>query len=121
MPPALQARIAAGDVTWLRITTPSPHPSIIAHPDDLDQFMQVARRTIHHVQDIMRARRVHLIAISPASTVFRFGQMLQAGHHPEYIIYDRASREYPFAPALSITGHEVTASDAQPHFSISIR
>lgn len=121
IPSTLQAGIDAGDVTWLRITAPSPHPSIITHPDDLDQFMQVARRTIQHVQDIMRAQRVHLISISPASTVFRFGQMLQAGHHPEYILYDRAGREYPFAPAFSITGHAVTASDTQPHCSISLR
>lgn len=34
-------------------------------------------------------KKVHLIAVSPASTVFRFGQMLQAGHHPEYLVYDR--------------------------------
>jgi hypothetical protein len=100
---------------------PNPGFDCIAHPDDLDQFMQVARKTIIHVQDVMRVKKVHLIAISPASTVFRFGQMLQPGHHPEYIIYDRASREYPFVPAFSITGHNVSAHDGERSFSISLR
>lgn len=121
MPPGLRAEIAAGCLPWLRITTPSPRFDCIAHPDDLDQFMQVARRTIGHVQDVMRAHKVHLIAVSPASTVFRFGQMLQPGHHPEYIVYDRAGREYPFVPAFSITGHDVSALDGERPISISLR
>ncbi len=121
MPPILQAEIAAGRVPWLRITTPNPRFDSIAHPDDLGQFMQIARQTIIHVQDVMRAHKVHLIAMSSASTVFSFGQMLQPGHHPEYIIYDRAGREYPFAPAFSITGHDVSALDGERPFSISLR
>lgn len=121
IPPGLQAEISAGRLPWLRITTPNPRFDCIAHADDLDQFMQVARRTINHVQDVMRAHKVHLIAISPASTVFRFGQMLQPGHHPEYIVYDRAGREYPFVPAFSITGHDVSALDGERPFSISLR
>lgn len=121
IPPGLQAQIAAGRLPWLRITTPSPRFDCIAHPHDLDQVMQVARRTINHVQDVMRVRKVHLVTISPASTVFRFGQMLQPGHHPEYIIYDRAGREDPFVPAFSITGHDVSALDGERPFSISLR
>lgn len=121
IPPALQPDLADGRLPWLRITTPSPDSDCIAHPDDLDQFMQIARRTINHVQDVMRASKVHLIAISPASTVFRFGQMLQPGHHPEYILYDRGGREYPFVPAFSITGHDVSALDSERPFSISLR
>ncbi len=69
----------------------------------------------------MRVRKVHLIAISPASTVFRLGQMLQAGHHPLYTIYDRASREDKFVTAFSISGHEVSASDGAQSYSIAIR
>lgn len=121
MPPALQADIDAGRLPWLRITMSNPRFDCIAHPDDLDQFTQIARRTINHVQDVMRVRKVHLIAVSPAATVFRFGQMLQPGHHPEYIVYDRAGREYPFVPAFSITGHNVTALGGEPPFSISLR
>jgi hypothetical protein len=121
MPPGLQTEIADGRLPWLRITTPNPRSDCIAHSDDLDQFTQVARRTINHVQDVMRARKVHLIAVSPAPTVFRFGQMLQPGHHPEYIVYDRAGRQYPLVPAFSITGHEVSALGGEQPFSISLR
>ncbi|GLT22069.1 hypothetical protein GCM10007933_15250 [Zoogloea oryzae] len=122
MPAELAPKIAGGSLPWLRITLQSPRFDCISHPADLDQFSHVARKTINHVQDVMRARKAHLIAISPPSTVFRFGQMLQAGHHPEYIIYDRAGRNDKFVPAFSITGHDVSAScdDGRP-ITISIR
>lgn len=121
MPTELAPKVADGQMPWIRITTPNPSFDCIAHPKDLDQFSQVTRRAINHLQDVMRVRKVHLIAISPASTVFRFGQMLQAGHHPLYTIYDRASREDKFVPAFSISGHEVCASDGAQSYSIAIR
>lgn len=121
MPTELAQRIAAGQMPWIRVTTPHPSFDCIAHPKDLDQFTQVARRAINHLQDVMRVRKAHLIAISPASTVFRFGQMLQAGHHPPYTIYDRASRENKFVPALAISGHEVSASDGAQSYRIAFR
>lgn len=122
MPVELTPAIADGSMPWLRITLANPRFDCISHPTDLDQFMHVARQTINHVQDVMRVRKVHLIAISPPSSVFRFGQMLQAGHHPEYTIYDRASRDDKFVPAFSITGHDVSAiSDSGRPISISLR
>lgn len=121
LPDDLKKQIDAGVLPWIRLTTPSPRHDCIAHLKDLDQFAQVARRTINHVQDIMRVQRVHLIAVSPACTIFRFGQMLQAGHHPEYVVYDRAGRDFPFAPALSITGHAVSALDGTQNVTISLR
>jgi hypothetical protein len=122
MPIDLAPAIADGRMPWLRITMPNPRFDCISHPADLDQFMHVARQTINHVQDVMRVKKVHLIAISPASTVFRFGQMLQAGHHPEYTIYDRAGCNDKFVPAFSITGHDVSACcDGGRPITISIR
>lgn len=121
IPTDLRERIANGSLPWIRITTSVATPSLIATSQDLQQFARAARRLINHVQDVMRVERVHLIAVSPASTVFRFGQMLQAGHHPEYIVYDRAGREYPFVPAFSITGHAVSAPDSTQNVSISLR
>jgi hypothetical protein len=121
MPANLITAITEGRMPWVRITTISPRFDCIGHPDDLDQFSRVARRAINHIQDVMRASTVHLIVISPASTVFRFGQMLQAGHHPLYTIYDRASREDKFVPAFSISGHEVSASDGSQSYRIAIR
>lgn len=108
-------------IPWLRITAKTPSFNCIGHPNDLNQFIQVARGVINHVQDTMRAKKVHLIAISPASTVFCFGQLLQAGHHPEYIVYDRAGNGSPFGPAFSINSHSVSAIDGGHSFSINLR
>lgn len=121
IPANLAENISAGRMPWVRITMSSPDGACIRHPSDLNQFMNVARRAINHIQDVMRARRVHLIAISPASTVFCFGQMLQAGHHPTYTIYDRAGRDTPFCEAFSISGHEVTAGAGPQAIRINIR
>lgn len=121
IPAILVDEISAGRMPWVRITTPAPRFDCIHHPDDLLQFKNVARQAINHIQDVMRAPRVHLIAISPASTVFSFGQMLQAGHHPIYTIYDRASGDATFGDAFSISGHEVTAGSGSQITKISIR
>jgi len=121
IPSNLAEALAAGRMARVRIVTPNPDGDCIQHPDDLRQFIQVARQAINHVHDSMRARRVHLIAISPASAVFCFGQMLQPGHHPNYTIYDRASRDTPFGEAFTISGHEVTASAGSQVINISIR
>lgn len=121
LPDELKEAIDTGRVAWIRVTTSKTGFNCIGHPDDLDQFSQSARQAIVHAQDVMRVQKVHLIALSPASTVFRFGQMLQAGHHPECTVYDRASRDHKFVPALSITGHHVSATDGQLSFKISLR
>lgn len=121
LPAALKTSVDNGRLPWVRVTTSNTGINCIGHPDDLDQFAEVARKAIMHVQDVMRVQKVHLIAVSPASTVFRFGQMLQAGHHPEYIVYDRAGRDYEFTPALSITGHHVSATVGQQTYIVNLR
>lgn len=121
LPTELKGRIDSGEIPWIRVTTSKTGADCIGCPEDLEQFSQAARKAIVHVQDVMRVAKVHLIAISPASTVFRFGQMLQAGHHPEYMVYDRAGRDFKFVPALSITGHHVSATHGQQSINISLR
>lgn len=121
LPVHLAEAITAGRMPWVRISMTQPDGACIRHPDDIAQFMATARQAINHAQDVMRVNRVHLIAISPASTVFCFGQMLQAGHHPTYTIYDRAGRDTPFCEAFSISGHEVTASAGNLTKTIPIR
>ena len=121
LPAKLTVETSSGRMPWVRIVMYNPNPACIQHPDDLDQFMNVARRAINHVQDVMHAQRVHLIAISPASTVLCFGQMLQAGHHSTYTIYDRPGRDTPFVEAFSISGHAVTASTGAQTTNISLR
>lgn len=121
MPVNLVESITKGAIPRVRITIANPNGACIRHRDDLDQFKSVARQAINHVQDVMRAQRVHLIAISPASTVFCFGQMLQAGHHPTYTIYDRPGRDRSFSEAFSVSSHEVTAQAGSKTTTIQIR
>jgi len=121
LPSTLAAQVASREIAWVRISIPNPNFACIAHPGDLEQFKAVARKTVNHIQDVMRAKRVHLIGISPASSLFTFGQLLQAGHHPPYTIYDRADGKAPFADAFSITGHEVLPPTGTTGAPIKIR
>nr|WP_290446831.1 SAVED domain-containing protein [Pseudomonas guariconensis] len=119
--PEFRCAVDSGEIPWIRVTTSKTGADCIGCPEDLEQFSQAARKAIVHAQDVMRVAKVHLIAISPASTVFRFGQMLQAGHHPEYVVYDRAGRDFKFVPALTITGHHVSATHGQQSITIPLR
>lgn len=121
LPAGMADETSSGRMPWVRIRMANPNFACIKHPVDLTQFMDVARRAINHVQDVMHAQHVHLIAISPASTLFCFGQMLQAGHHPTYTIYDRAAGTSHFVEAFSISGHEVTARAGDQTKTIPLR
>lgn len=110
IPDAISGRVRNGEMPWVRITASQPDDGCIAHPDDLQQFTTVARTALRLIQDGMRPSRVHFFGVSPVSTLFRFGQLLQAGHHPAYLVYDRPDRSQPFKPALSIEGQQVTSA-----------
>lgn len=123
LPSNLKDAIRNNSIPWVRITHTSPHHNCIGCSEDIDQFTSVARQVIRVIQDQIHAKRVHLIGVAPASTLFRFGQLLQAGHHPLYQLYDRPSGSHPFIPALSIDGTQIIAdsvSGAEP-FIISLR
>jgi hypothetical protein len=109
LPSGLSDAIRNQRVPWIRITHASPNYNCIRTPEDLDQFTNVARYAVRVIQDQMRAKRVHLIGVSPASSLFRFGQMLQAGHHPLYQLYDRPDGAHQFLPALKIDGTQIVA------------
>lgn len=110
IPEAIAGRVRNGEMPWVRITARQPDDACIGHPDDLEQFTTVARNALRLIQDGIRPSRVHLLGVSPVSTLFRFGQLLQAGHHPAYLVYDRPDRGQPFKPALSIEGQQVTSA-----------
>lgn len=110
LPEAIASRVQGGSIPWVRITATHPDSGCIRHPDDLVQFTTVARKAIRIIQDGIRPARVHLLGVSPASTLFRFGQLLQAGHHPAYSVYDRPDWNNPFKPGLSIEGQQVTSA-----------
>ncbi|WP_157889102.1 SAVED domain-containing protein [Herminiimonas arsenitoxidans] len=123
-PEPIKRNIEAGTLPWLRIRAESPNPACITHPEDLAQFTKLARRVVTQVQDVLRAERVHLFGVSPASTLFRFGQILQPGNHADYIIYDRPDRAQPFNPAISISGRAVQdgiPAASATGFSINLR
>ncbi|HDR9317935.1 TPA: SAVED domain-containing protein [Burkholderia vietnamiensis] len=81
----------------------------------------VARNVINDIQDKMHARRVHLIVVAPASATFSIGQLLQAGHHAAYTLYDRANWEQPFREAFTINGHSVVPPAGSDQTPITIR
>ncbi|MES3041167.1 MAG: SAVED domain-containing protein [Pseudomonadota bacterium] len=110
IPETLRHRILNGEVGWLRIRHVTPCHSSIRHPDDLDNFTRVARQAISLIQDGIRANVVHLFGISPASALFRFGQLLQPGHHPPYQVYDRPNNASLFSPGLEVHGDSVVAA-----------
>ncbi len=110
LPETIASQVKDGSIPWVRITATHPDPRCIRHPDDLVQFTTVARKAIRIIQDGIRPSRVHLLGVSPASTLFRFGQLLQAGHHPVYTVYDRPDWNNPFKPGLSIDGQQVTSA-----------
>lgn len=120
LPEPIASQVRDGDIPWIRIIATQPDPRCISHPDDLDQFTAVARKAIKIIQDGIRPSRVHLLGVSPASTLFRFGQLLQAGYHPAYSVYDRPDCNNPFRPGLSIEGQQVTsaASPVNNHHKI---
>ena len=120
LPQAIANRVQDGSIPWVRITAIHPDPGCIQHPDDLIQFTTVARKAIRIIQDGIRPSRVHLLGVSPASTLFRFGQLLQAGHHPAYSVYDRPDRNNPFQPGLSIEGQQVTSAAPSAHNNLKI-
>lgn len=109
IPEALRRRIFSGEVGWIRIRHAAPCHSSIGHPDDLNNFTCVARQAIALIQDEVRASVVHLFGISPASALFRFGQLLQPGHHAPYKVYDRPNNASQFNLGLEISGDSVFA------------
>lgn len=109
LPSELTQLIKKEGIPWIRITNSKAGPNCISSLEDLEQFTKIARAAISVIQDEIRPDKVHMIGVSPASTLFKFGQLLQPGHHPCYQIYDRSDRESPFAPTIQIDGNRVYA------------
>lgn len=120
LPDILGKAVTSGDMPWIRLITDAPNGECIQRKEDLAQVVDAARRAINSIQDTMRAQRVHLIAVCPASAAFSIGQLMQAGHHATFILYDRPNGEQPFREAFTINGYSVVppAGSAQPPISI---
>ena len=124
LPQALQAGINAKQISWIRITHDDPNYDCIAHPDDLAQYSNVAAGALKCINDELRADTVHVVGVAPVSSLFRLGQMMQAGHHPDYIVYDRPNREVGFRPAIRISGEQATSAEklaADNQIKVSLR
>ena len=123
LPDNIYSGIFEKDMPWIRISHELPSNDSIKSKEDLDQFTSIARQAIRLIHDQLRVKKVHLIGVSPASVLLRFGQLLQAGHHPSYQLYDRPDWEHKFTPAFSIDGTHIKAnsSNKEEPFSISLR
>lgn len=100
-------------IGWVRIVNRQPSHSCISTKDDLERFADQARQAVRIIHDTWRSTKVHVFGISPASTLFRLGQLLQAGNHPTYHIYDRPDGSSIFEPALEITGNYVAPANTE--------
>lgn len=112
LPADLALSLQSGQIRHVRIRAITPNSQCIGTEADLLQFTRRARDAVALVHDVLRAKKVHFIGVSPASSLFSFGQLLRGGHHPDYVIYDRADRQRPFRPAIILSGQQV--SDALP-------
>lgn len=121
LPDTLNDALDSERMPWIRIKLDSPDGECIGKKEDLEQFVNTARHTINFIQDQIRAKRVHLIVMSPSSTTFSLGQLMQVGHHAEFILYDRANWEQPFVEAFTINGYSVVPPAGSAHPPISIR
>jgi len=111
LPDNLRQSINENKMIWAKIKNSRPDANCIYSQDRLDEFTLLARESIKKLQDEYNVKKIHLVSISPASTLFRFGQLLQPGHHSTYTIYDRADGKSSFIPALSIDGSSVYSED----------
>lgn len=113
LPQELASAVSERRMGWVRITNSNPSYNCIDSKDRLDEFSRLARQAIKTIQDSWRSKKVHVFGVSPASVLFKFGQMLQAGHHSVYRIYDRPDGSALFIPALEITGNEVVSVNVE--------
>jgi len=123
LPEVLVKAIQEKKIGWVRITNSNPNPNCIHSQERLESFSSLARQAINTIQDSWRSKMIHVFGVSPASSLFKFGQMLQAGNHSTYRVYDRPDGSKPFVPALDITGNEVLSVDFESELqhSISLR
>ncbi|WP_321819833.1 MULTISPECIES: SAVED domain-containing protein [unclassified Burkholderia] len=121
IPQSLATAVVSGAIPRIRLTTDTPNGECLQRKEDLDQVIRIARNAINDIQDKMHARRVHLIVVAPASAAFSIGQLLQAGHHTQFTLYDRANWEQPFGEAFTINGHSVVPPAGSDQTPITIR
>ncbi|XLZ69748.1 SAVED domain-containing protein [Massilia sp. SR12] len=124
LPPEIVASLCDESMQRVRIRTKAPGQTAIAHALDLEQFTRIAREAVNLVQDQLHATHVHLIGVSPACALFNFGQLLQAGNHCPYTIYDRPTWQTPFLPAITIDGSQISAivpAGEAPSITIPLR
>ena len=121
LPAGLASAVTSGHMPWIRLTTGTPNGECIQRKEDLAQVVDVARSAINFIQDKMLAKRVHLIVVCPASATFSIGQLMQAGHHAIFTLYDRPNGQQLFKEAFTINGHSIVPPGGSAHPSISIR
>lgn len=122
IPSELKSKVDSNEISYIRIR-PKTQQGVnsIQTQRNLDMFAERCRQALKLLQDETRVNVIHLFGISPASSIFRFGQMLQAGYHANCIIYDRSDRNSLFAPAITITGDQAITTKSSGDDSVSIK
>lgn len=122
LPRELLDSIESKKIGWIRILSDNPNADFIKSNTDLNIFSDLARQALKEIQDSWRCKIIHVFGLSPASTLFKFGQMLQAGNHSLCRVYDRPAQSEKFIPALDITGEGVSSVGVdEPQHSINLR
>lgn len=109
LPKELQNSINNKEIGWIRLKNSDPDIDCINTKEKLEDFTDLARIAVKKIQDEWKSKTVHVFGVAPASTLFKFGQILQAGYQSNYHIYDRPSNKVGFKPAIEITGDEVAS------------
>lgn len=107
----LPAELATGMPTIEVRATPLTH-SVIATEKDLELLAHHFDTALRQLQDEWRVRRIHLVAVAPASACVLLGQKLQARHHSSVVVYERkrvspGQPRGPFVPTIEIGQSEV--------------
>ncbi len=109
MPPDLPEHLLSLP-TW-RLSAKTPGRGVINHPASLDRVASLVDDVLTGVERLGLSR-LHVVAIAPASALFRLGQKLQARHHVKTTLYERSQRpddqgRQPFVQTLEISTDSV--------------
>lgn len=101
----LPSSLVSGDeytLPTIEITIDRPSPLCVSHEEVLSRVTARLREVTQELHDEWHVGRVHAVPVAPATVCIRLGQLLQARHHPEYLIYERDQASGAFEPVLRL-------------------
>lgn len=90
-------------IPTIEVSVLAPSIHAISHPRDLQLLSKQLDGVMKQVQDVWKAKRVHLISIAPASANVLVGQKMQARNQATYICHESlGGNQAPFEPTIQI-------------------